>query len=104
AHLVEAANALAGHPLVLGPAEDGGYYLIGVAETRRELFDGIAWGGATVLEETLARARAAGIEPALMRRTYDIDTVDDLARAEKDLVTLPRDVAPHLRAWFSIAA
>jgi rSAM/selenodomain-associated transferase 1 len=67
---------------VVGPADDGGYYLIGC---RAQAFDNavfrdVAWGTDAVLETTLARIRRANSTLALLPRRYDIDTVDDLRR------------------------
>ncbi len=63
--------------LVLGPALDGGYYLI--AATRvPPVFDGIAWGCQQVLEQTRAAAAHAGIRVHLVETMGDVDTVDDL--------------------------
>jgi hypothetical protein len=77
AHLRDAAALLASQPLVIGPAEDGGYWLLGLATPMPALFDGIAWGTATVFAETLARAAQP---PALLPRLADLDRPEDLAR------------------------
>ncbi|BAU49317.1 hypothetical protein SVA_2769 [Sulfurifustis variabilis] len=71
AHLAKGRN-------VLGPTEDGGYYLIGLTEAHDALFARMPWGGATVLEETLARAAAIGLHFELLSRLRDIDTAADL--------------------------
>lgn len=63
---------------VLGPTEDGGYYLIGLQEARAELFDEIPWGTSDVLELTLARAEKLGMEFNFLKTLRDIDTADDL--------------------------
>ncbi|MBI2354367.1 MAG: TIGR04282 family arsenosugar biosynthesis glycosyltransferase [Deltaproteobacteria bacterium] len=65
---------------VFGPAEDGGYYLLGLRENRRELFEGIPWGTPQVLETSLERARSLGLRSAFLPPWYDIDTLDDLLR------------------------
>ena len=66
--------------LVLGPSIDGGYYLI--AATRvPPVFDGIPWGAATVLEDTLAAAGRARWPVHLLPPEADVDTPDDLRRA-----------------------
>ncbi|MBI3317783.1 MAG: TIGR04283 family arsenosugar biosynthesis glycosyltransferase [Candidatus Omnitrophica bacterium] len=67
-------------PLVLGPAEDGGYYLVGLNRPHPELFQGIPWSTPSVLEATLAAARAAGLSFRLLPSWYDIDRPEDLAR------------------------
>ena len=59
ADLAAARLALAEHELVVQPAHDGGYVLIGMREARPEIFSDIAWGSAQVLAVTMARARAA---------------------------------------------
>ncbi len=66
--------------LVLGPAHDGGYYLIGLRAPAPELFRGIAWSTEVVLEQTLAQARALGLRLVLLPTLRDVDTASD-ARA-----------------------
>jgi uncharacterized protein len=82
ATVVSALEALDGADVVLGPAVDGGYYLIALACARPELFAGIAWSTGTVLEATLAQAAHAGLRVRQLERLRDLDTVDDL-RAER---------------------
>lgn len=65
-------------PAVLGPARDGGYYLLGLARPVAGIFAGIAWSTGEVLAATLARFRAAGIEPALLETLADVDEAEDL--------------------------
>jgi glycosyltransferase A (GT-A) superfamily protein (DUF2064 family) len=86
--------------VVLGPAADGGYYLIGMRRVYAELFEGIAWGTASVLTDTLRVADRAGIEARLIRAAYDVDKIEDLQRLEDDLRTSSPELAPHVRAWF----
>jgi rSAM/selenodomain-associated transferase 1 len=77
--LREAAAALSsGADLVLGPAADGGYYLIGLRRPCAAVFRGIAWGTSTVLDTTLVRARAAGLRHRLLPPTFDVDDLDGL--------------------------
>lgn len=75
-----AADALDARDVVLGPAADGGYYLIGLARPRRAVFRGIPWGTGRVFEATRAACGAAGIEPAVLPTLRDVDTAED-ARA-----------------------
>ena len=63
------------HDLVLGPAEDGGYWLIGMKKCHPELFSGIRWGTETVLEETVERAQRLHLKVALFRTLSDVDTM-----------------------------
>jgi rSAM/selenodomain-associated transferase 1 len=65
--------------LVLGPALDGGYYLIAAARVP-PVFDGIEWGSDRVLEQTRAAAARAGMRVHLVDTIPDVDTIDDLQR------------------------
>ena len=71
-----------GAPVVLGPAEDGGYYLIALRADllRRELFADIDWSTSRVLEQTVERCQAAGLEPSLLEPWADVDEPADLHR------------------------
>lgn len=80
AHLTEAAAALRTHDLVLGPAEDGGYYLIGLKADYAALFEGITWSSASVLPQTLAAAQRLGLRVHLLPRWYDVDDLPALQR------------------------
>ena len=72
----------AGADAAIGPAEDGGYYLIALAPraVRPELFAGIAWSTDRVLAATLERCRALGLAVELLPTASDVDTPADLAR------------------------
>jgi rSAM/selenodomain-associated transferase 1 len=87
AQFVEGAfRALATSPAVIGPAEDGGYYLIGMRQPQPALFrPGIAWGSDQVAAQTYAAAEAAGLAMATAPTWYDIDTAADLPRLHADL-------------------
>lgn len=81
------ARLEAGEAVVLGPAADGGYYLIAVRSEvlRRELFDGIDWSTPRVLEQTVRRCRELGIEPSLLEPWADVDQPEDLRRLAASL-------------------
>ena len=85
-------------PVVLGPARDGGYYLIGLRNPHTELFRGVAWSTATVLSETVDIARGAGLHVSFVPEWYDIDSVEDLRRAAAEPHHAPRtlDVVARL--------
>jgi rSAM/selenodomain-associated transferase 1 len=85
--LVQAVQALCapGDRVVLGPAEDGGYYLIGVKRPHARLFDGIAWSTPLVFGQTVERAREIGLEPVVLPAWYDVDDVDSLQRLDDEL-------------------
>ncbi len=76
--LVAAFGALHSQPAVLGPARDGGYWLIGLRRPNPTLMGGIAWGTPRVLEQTLAAMAQAGLEPALLAWRGDLDRDGDL--------------------------
>lgn len=80
AHLVAAADALARTDAVIGPAEDGGYWLLGLARPMPFLFTDMAWSTDTVCSTTLARLAAVGIAPAILETLSDCDRPEDLAR------------------------
>jgi len=76
----EAFRRLENHDLVLGPARDGGYYLIGLKENRPELFGNhIPWGKAEVLKKTRATAEQLGLTTAYLAILRDVDRPEDLA-------------------------
>ncbi len=74
----DAFRALADHDLVLGPAEDGGYYLIGVTRDAPGLFEDMTWSTDRVLRDTLDRADRLGLKTALVDRLTDVDRPGDL--------------------------
>jgi rSAM/selenodomain-associated transferase 1 len=77
--LQEGAVALARSDLVLGPAHDGGYYLVALARPAPELFTDMAWGTGVVHQATLERARALGLRVHALAPWWDVDEPADLA-------------------------
>jgi hypothetical protein len=99
AYLNRAAAALHRHDLVLGPATDGGYYLIGLKSAAPELFTGIDWSTERVLQQTLQRAEQARLSVHQLPVWYDIDDLAALQRycQEKKLPpVLLQEVQPFL--------
>jgi rSAM/selenodomain-associated transferase 1 len=83
--LCAAADALhGGADVVLIPAEDGGYVLIGARTAQPGLFSNIAWSTATVLAETRAHISKLGLKSIELPTLWDIDTESDLARLEHE--------------------
>jgi rSAM/selenodomain-associated transferase 2/rSAM/selenodomain-associated transferase 1 len=76
--LAEAGAALERADVVIGPALDGGYYLIGMKQHQPELFREIAWGTERVLRQTRARAKQLGLRVRLLPALSDIDEPEDL--------------------------
>lgn len=79
ADLEEAHRQLRQHDVVLGPATDGGYWLIGVRRPAPILFEAMPWGTDAVYAETLRSAHEAGLTVATLRTLSDIDTAEDWA-------------------------
>ena len=79
-HLNQAFEALTHSDLVVGPATDGGYYLIGMKRRADYLFEGITWSTAEVLSQTLAVVTAHGLHFTLLDELSDIDTQEDWER------------------------
>ena len=77
-HLWAAHDTLATEEMVIGPASDGGYYLLGYKRDARFAFEDMPWSTPEVFEETLRRFVAQGIRPAVMPELSDIDTAEDL--------------------------
>ena len=77
--LHRAFDKLGAHDLVIGPADDGGYYLLGLRELQPELFRNKDWSTATVLPDTLADAGRLGLRVVLLPTLSDVDSVRDLA-------------------------
>ena len=103
--LVRALNLLAkdGDRVVLGEAEDGGYYLIGLKHAHRNLFNEIAWSTSDVLARTRQRAAEIDLPVELLPPWYDVDDAVTLSRlCEELLFTSPLNgayPAPHTRAF-----
>jgi rSAM/selenodomain-associated transferase 1 len=85
-----------GADVVLGPSEDGGYYLIGMRRVVRELFTDIPWGAADVLARTRAAAERVRLKVALVEQWYDVDRPEDVQR-----VAASAEVARNTRAWLA---
>ncbi len=85
--LVEAARALLeeGERVVLGPADDGGYYLLGMKQAHAHLFADIVWSTDTVAEVTRIRARELGISVVELPVWYDVDDASALTRLRAEL-------------------
>jgi hypothetical protein len=96
--LVErAVAALDAYDVTLGPAADGGYYLLALSRPYLELFEHITWGTATVCAETRARARSLALRVRLLPEWRDIDTAADLRYLAGALRQAGPSVAPATR-------
>jgi rSAM/selenodomain-associated transferase 1 len=89
--------------IVLGPCDDGGYYLIGLKKLHGELFEGIDWSTDRVLDQTMQRAGETGLEIKLLPTEYDVDDGASLRRLCDELLASGSDdsVAPLTRRFLS---
>lgn len=74
----EAFNQLGESDLVIGPCDDGGYYLIGMKQLHRQVFQDMTWSHSQVLEQTLHRAQEAGLKIKQLAMKSDIDSFADV--------------------------
>ncbi|WOO39332.1 TIGR04282 family arsenosugar biosynthesis glycosyltransferase [Rubellicoccus peritrichatus] len=80
--ILEANLALQSHDLVIGPAKDGGYYLLAFKCTYPTLFEGIAWSTKTVFDETLSKAKQLDLKVHRLEPLEDVDEFDSWKRAK----------------------
>ena len=93
----------AGDRVVLGPSDDGGYYLIGLKKNWPEVFDQIDWSTERVLEQTKQRARELNLQVSLLPTGYDVDDAATLSRLCHELLSDKSDsaVAPNTRKFLT---
>jgi uncharacterized protein len=85
--------------VVLGPTEDGGYYLIGLRQPHPELFERMPWSTSQVFPETRRRAEQSGLTVAYTDAWYDVDTPEDLARLIESLAHHQDGLAQQTRQF-----
>lgn len=92
--------------VVLGPSDDGGYYLMGMNDLHPALFEGMTYSHGAVFDQTLQRAQALAAQTSILPPWYDVDTPDALRRLLADLFTTEggaertREVAARLRRTY----
>ena len=81
-HVAQAFKALGSYDAVFGPADDGGYWLVGLKRFPRvvDIFDDVRWSCEHTLGDTLRNVTGAGLSVAILETLCDIDTADDLLR------------------------
>jgi uncharacterized protein len=84
--------------VVLGPSDDGGYYLIGLKQPQPRLLREVRMSTASVLHDTIALADTLGLHVALLPPWYDVDTVEDLDRLRAELAEASAATAPRTRS------
>jgi|TARA_R110002050_G_scaffold17653_7_gene52104 hypothetical protein len=87
-HIEEALSSLDKNDLVLGPAKDGGYYLIGLNKNDPRLFENIQWSTESVFAETMNIAKMLQLKVHLLERLNDIDAYSDLSEQLKKLISI----------------
>jgi rSAM/selenodomain-associated transferase 1 len=95
----EAFDALGRAAVAIGPARDGGYWLIGLERRAPQLFEGVHFGSHRVRTETEARAAQLGLDVATLPETFDVDVGADVERLRDHLASEPGGCV-HTRAWF----
>ena len=102
---VEAARILAepADRVVLGPSDDGGYYLIGLKTLHQRLFEEIEWSTERVLEQTTARARELGLKVHLLPNGFDVDDAATLHRLCEEVlgVNARKGTAPNTQSFLA---
>ena len=96
--LEEAFETLVAHDTVVGPTQDGGYYLVGAKASHPTLFMGDRMGTSGALERLLSRARDLELSVGFADSFYDIDVADDLIRLAAELRRAPAR-APRTAVW-----
>jgi uncharacterized protein len=96
--LEDAFETLLAHDVVIGPTQDGGYYLVGANASHPTLFAGDGMGTSSALERLLSRARALQLSVGFADPFYDIDVADDLTRLAEELRLAPAR-APRTAQW-----
>jgi rSAM/selenodomain-associated transferase 1 len=99
----QAVEALlrAGDRIVLGPCDDGGYYLIGMKKLHRCLFANVDWSTARVLDQTIERAAQLGVEVHTLPPFYDVDDQATLRRLCGELLGDRLDTAPATKIFLA---
>jgi uncharacterized protein len=99
--LIEAVRRLQdpGDRVVLGPAADGGYYLIGLKQFHRRLFEEVEWSTERVFQQTLARADEIGVTVAPLAEWYDVDDAATLAILAREIGPCKSAASPYVNGY-----
>jgi hypothetical protein len=108
AYVMEAARVLSEErcDIVLGPCEDGGYYLIGLRAPQPDLFEGIPWSTDAVFSMTIGKASRRGLSVHVLPRWFDVDTETDLRRLHAEMTATnsgPRRTYAFVRDLYGAA-
>jgi len=97
--LNSAFEILATHDVVVGPTQDGGYYLVGAKAAHTALFESDGMGTGSALDRLLTRAKALELSTGFTEPFYDIDIANDLILLARELQVAP-EKAPKTAGWF----
>ena len=100
-YIVDAFQAISNSAVdvVMGPATDGGYYLLGLKEPQPRLFERISWGTSVVADETREQATRHGLSLSEVSSWYDLDSESDLSFLDADVSSTSDNRAPETRAF-----
>jgi len=91
----DAFDQLKQHEVVIGPARDGGYYLVGCRGIVPDIFEEIEWGSGRVFEQTVRQLKSTGLSYAVLAPWYDVDRLDDLLALHQELTNPTPGQSPH---------
>ena len=100
-YIQAAAGLLDECDVVLGPSEDGGYYLVGLKQLHPGIFVGVTWSTHKVLNQTLIKIQELGLKAELLPSWYDVDTAADIERMRSELAELPPEILVHTRRFLA---
>jgi rSAM/selenodomain-associated transferase 1 len=102
AYISQAFEQLANADVVLGPTQDGGYYLIGLKQPQSHLLRQVQMSTPNVLSDTLALAESTGLDVSLLPAWYDVDTIADLHQLDQEIAGMSvNGNAPATRRWLA---
>jgi uncharacterized protein len=96
-YIEEAFSILEKTDIVLGPAEDGGFYLIGVKKTWPDIFNSVRWSASYTLSDIIANLEKSSLNYIMLPQWYDIDEIKDLAKLNNDLKVIPDSYCKNTR-------
>jgi uncharacterized protein len=102
--LAQAIEELAFGNAVLGPCDDGGFYLMGLNSCPAGVLAAIPWSCQVTCEAAESQLRSSGMKVSRIRTGFDVDTLADIWRLRRELDCVPPEVAPRTRRWLDEVA
>lgn len=97
--VAHAIRELASGNAVLGPCDDGGFYLLGLRSCPAGVLAAVPWSCEVTCDVTEFRLRSSGMKVTRVRNGFDVDTLADIQRLQSELTRVPPEVAPRTRRW-----